>query len=142
MSKYTAEQIAAAQASIRRKPDNLEAVDVPYAGLLCDRGHEVPLGQKVFRWVSNHPGGPMDAYAVNRKVEYHYRCVGHTRLAGWLLANPEQLVNREQDAAIRAATPEEVQAAIRQVEKDKSESAADLCPECGGPLPQSRVTSE
>jgi hypothetical protein len=141
MSKYTPEQIAAAQASIRRKPDNLEAVDVPYAGLLCDRGHEVPLGQKVFRWVSNHPGGPMDAYAVNRQVEYSYRCVGHTRLAGWLLSNPEAILNMNPDT-IREATPDEVQAAVRQVEKDKSESAADLCPECEGPLPQSRVTSE
>jgi hypothetical protein len=87
MPRYTPEEIAAAQAAIKRQPKSATIVDAPY-DLVDVTGQAIKKGTPVWRWVSNHPGGPMDAYAVDRLVEYDYRSLESARRLGWKEVQP------------------------------------------------------
>lgn len=91
MSKYTPEQIAAAQAAIRSQPASAQVVTAPY-NVTDGRGHQIAKGTPVWSYAAGHPGGPGDpAYHgqnAGAMVEYAYRCLECAANDGW--KEPEQ----------------------------------------------------
>jgi len=93
MSRYTPEEIAAAQAAIRKQPDDAQVVTAPY-DVSDGRGHLIVKGTPVWSYAGGHPGGPGDpAYNgpnAGFTVEYSYTCLACAKTLGWVEpAEPE-----------------------------------------------------
>lgn len=80
----TPEQVAAAQAAIRRKPDGAQIVEAPHDDLVDVQGQAHKKGTPLWRYPSGRQaGGPMDAYAVAHITEYSYRSLESAARLGW-----------------------------------------------------------
>ena len=83
----TPEQIAAAQAAVKRQPASSRIVDAPY-DVIDEEGQVVKRGNPVWRYVSGRQyGGPSDmslaAAKGEKPVEYSYLSLAAAKRRGW-----------------------------------------------------------
>ena len=94
----TPEQIAAAQAAIKRQPPSARIVPAPY-DVIDERGQVILRGTSVWRYVSGRQyGGPSDmslaAAKGEKPVEYSYLSLDAAKRRGWTEAHEH---NQTQD---------------------------------------------
>jgi hypothetical protein len=85
----TPEQIASAQAALRRRPASAVIVPAPYDNLILVTGQTVAKGTPVWKYVSGRQaGGPSEvsptAFSGGPKpTEYSYRDLESAKKLGW-----------------------------------------------------------
>jgi len=97
----TPEQVAAAQAAVRRQPPSSRIVDAPY-DVIDVAGQIVKQGTPVWRYISGRQyGGPSDmslaAAKADKPVEYSYLNLAAASRRGWRAPSDEHSHSETQD---------------------------------------------